>query len=76
MNKEFEIMFETGVDEMSWDDTVSSNKITAKSQQCVQCSTLGKKHGPGTASTDCQWCSSSSFESQKGRGLPIVQVIR
>ena len=23
MNKDFEIMFETGVDEMSWDDTVS-----------------------------------------------------
>ncbi len=23
VNKDFEIMFETGVDEMSWDDTVS-----------------------------------------------------
>jgi hypothetical protein len=25
VNREFETMFETGVDEMSWDDTVSDN---------------------------------------------------
>ena len=27
VNREFETMFETGVDEMSWDDTVSDNTM-------------------------------------------------
>ena len=31
MNKDFEILFETGVDEMSWDDTVSKACVYTQS---------------------------------------------
>ena len=37
INRHFEIMFETGVDEMSWDDTVS---VLATGTSCVVKSVL------------------------------------
>ena len=62
MNKDFEIMFETGVDEMSWDDTVSAVSVSqsGSSLLLVLCRRTIGWAGPsaGPASSRC-WSTGS-----------------